>query len=748
MIMSPGLHAGDNLATTTARNLANVIWAFAKMEYDPGETLLQAIADELAKKAMDCNPQNVANSIWALGVLGFHPGDADLEKLAEAAKAKLEGFVPQNISNTLLGFAKLGWAEQSLMQALVEISIKKLSDFTPQALSNTAWSCSKLQVYCKELIKAIAQEAAKKLSEFNAQNIANLIWAFANLAQSEDRSMLLPLLDGAARAAEKEMNSFSPQNAANTIWAFAKLEHPVPSLMQGIAAHAERCINDYQPQSVANLVWALATLQNEPSPSFLEAVAGHFESNLKDYSPQNLANTIWALATIKHANKGLLDVVAHEVAHRLKLTQGRPLPTDNSSSSMFTRQHLANMLWAYATLETHPGLSMLSLATSDLAKMAPTCNPQELSNTVWALAKLGHYDAEFLEIVAGEAERRITEFSQQNLANTAWAFSKLSHFKVSLLDSIAKQAITVIEDLSLQHITNIMWTLASFHHIPPSVSEVFVPELIRRTGQEQFNAQQLCNLLWSQAIMQVCTQESWDKLMAKFAELPPELPEEALTQIFQAYLLVKLDSVQADAALSPGLLELAHTTWKSSATHVRISFLHRDVSRVLTMLGYEHFIEQMTEDELFSMDISLAGEKICIEADGPHHFSANTLQASGENLARQRLLHARGWAVVSVPFFKWTNQDDANHCELLQQEITTARAELARRAGWDAAGADLLRVVNESNQAASPEPLLPHGPYPGPQISSCAAPPHPPQPSQTYDQVHGQYRYNALPRLG
>ena len=24
--MSPGLHAGDNLATTTARNLANVIW--------------------------------------------------------------------------------------------------------------------------------------------------------------------------------------------------------------------------------------------------------------------------------------------------------------------------------------------------------------------------------------------------------------------------------------------------------------------------------------------------------------------------------------------------------------------------------------------------------------------------------------------------------------------------------------------------------------------------------------------------
>lgn len=32
---------------------------------------------------------------------------------------------------------------------------------------------------------------------------------------------------------------------------------------------------------------------------------------------------------------------------------------------------------------------MLRLATRDLAILAPVCNPQELSNSVWALAKLG-----------------------------------------------------------------------------------------------------------------------------------------------------------------------------------------------------------------------------------------------------------------------------------------------------------------------------------------------------------------------
>lgn len=62
-----------------------------------------------------------------------------------------------------------------------------------------------------------------------------------------------------------------------------------------------------------------------------------------------------------------------------------------------------------------------------------------------------------------------------------------------------------------------------------------------------------------------------------------------------------------------------------------------------------------------------AGERICIEVDGPHHFSTNTLRPSGENLARQRLLRARGWGVVSIPFFKWSDKDDDDHAKLLQQ---------------------------------------------------------------------------------
>lgn len=52
----------------------------------------------------------------------------------------------------------------------------------------------------------------------------------------------------------------------------------------------------------------------------------------------------------------------------------------------------------------------------------------------------------------------------------------------------------------------------------------------------------------------------------------------------------------------------------------------------------------------------VADDMIAIEVDGPHHFTANTFQPLGEMLARQKLLEVRGWTVISVPFYHWSNK--------------------------------------------------------------------------------------------
>lgn len=76
----------------------------------------------------------------------------------------------------------------------------------------------------------------------------------------------------------------------------------------------------------------------------------------------------------------------------------------------------------------------------------------------------------------------------------------------------------------------------------------------------------------------------------------------------QAHLLMMVDKPGADLRMPSGLMEAAHRTWLASARHVRVSALHREVSRLLGDRGVAHTIEHLTDDQLFSVDIALAGE--------------------------------------------------------------------------------------------------------------------------------------------
>ena len=63
-----------------------------------------------------------------------------------------------------------------------------------------------------------------------------------------------------------------------------------------------------------------------------------------------------------------------------------------------------------------------------------------------------------------------------------------------------------MQELSLQHITNILWTFASFQHDVPGLLPALTEQTLQRTYLEQFNAQQLSNILWALSILKVSPQ--------------------------------------------------------------------------------------------------------------------------------------------------------------------------------------------------------------------------------------------------
>lgn len=51
--------------------------------------------------------------------------------------------------------------------------------------------------------------------------------------------------------------------------------------------------------------------------------------------------------------------------------------------------------------------------------------------------------------------------------------------------------------------------------------------------------------------------------------------------------------------------------------------------------------------------VTFGNGQVAIEVDGPAHFSWNVHKPLGSMLIRRRLLKARGWNTISVPYYAW-----------------------------------------------------------------------------------------------
>lgn len=207
-------------------------------------------------------------------------------------------------------------------------------------------------------------------------------------------------------------------------------------------------------------------------------------------------------------------------------------------------------------------------------------------------------------------------------------------------------------------------------------SQLAVPAAVRILADllqavEETPLETLSRASWSAALIQGLPVEPRLKLLrAGFARAERVALEPhhhvCLKQLHQARLVL-----EADGAALPDLGPLAQEaaqSWQSNLAAVtqvvargfeggaKPPTLHGDVSRVLDSLGVEHSIEQLTADSMMSIDIAIGVEGrdgIALEVDGPYHYTTNTLHPTGRELARNRLLKARGWTVVVVPAHEW-----------------------------------------------------------------------------------------------
>lgn len=72
-------------------------------------------------------------------------------------------------------------------------------------------------------------------------------------------------------------------------------------------------------------------------------------------------------------------------------------------------------VWAYANLGFNPGKELMGAAALQAQKEMWSYSSQNVSNILWAFARLGHKDEVFIMTAVGHVIRQLADFSPQSV---------------------------------------------------------------------------------------------------------------------------------------------------------------------------------------------------------------------------------------------------------------------------------------------------------------------------------------------
>ncbi|MGI2029676.1 RAP domain-containing protein [Endozoicomonas acroporae] len=530
------------------KRIASLLWSVAKLvdnglELKKTPKLQEAVATllhqvktraESKEKKDHFNAQGNANLMWAVAKLvdnGLELEKTPLLKKAVAVilhnvttnarlKEERDHLIPQHITNLLWAVAKL--VDNGLEKTL------KLKEAVVALLPH---------------VKTTAESKEEK-DHFNTQTATNLLWALAKLVDhglklentpklKEVVAVLLSHVKAKAESKE-EKDHFTPQEVANLYWAVAKLvDHGLelektPKLKEAVAAlllhiKAKAKSNEekeyFISQHISNMMWALAKLVDnglelEKTPELKEVVAvllPHVATKAESreerdrFIPQHIANLLWALAKLVDNGLELEKTPTVKAALAALLYHVKTKAKSKEEKDHFIPQQITNLLWAMAKLvdnglelEKTPKLKEAVAALLPRVKTKAQAKegksqfqPQEVSNLLWALAKLVdnglalERTPTLKEVVVrlllphvktnAESKENKDCFCNQDIVNLLWAVAKLVHnglelertpklkeVVAALLIHVTTKAGSIAEkdQFSSQNIANLLWALA------------------------------------------------------------------------------------------------------------------------------------------------------------------------------------------------------------------------------------------------------------------------------------------------
>ena len=378
----------------------------------------------------------------------------------------------------------------------------------------------------------------------HAANAAYVSYALPRLvklppSQSADAREHAGLVTLLLALAEQHLRHATPEQTTNIVWALAKLHargavsvsearpapgpgdgHPpqrplhalhrgaLPScgrLLEAACQHAERSMRSYQPRQLAQLGWALGKLNWSPPQQFWDAFLDASTSRLAAFVPQ--VRPAWAERRCQPARLSPLGMLSrwgedcppHPGPARPPAAASHLLEPAAGAS-----QDLSNTIWALARLNQQPPPAWMHSFLACAAQQLPRSSPQGVANVLLSLGQLGAQPGDaWLRQVLDSLQQRLHQLDAYALSSVAGALVKMQCTPGARWQQAVEAALLSgpLAAATAADVVHLSWALAEQQG--PAPSDALAAALMQRLGalaqQGAASGPELARGIWAAA---------------------------------------------------------------------------------------------------------------------------------------------------------------------------------------------------------------------------------------------------------
>ena len=628
--------------------------------------------------------------------------------IREAANAKPQNLIPFFV---IFARLKIDWRSSDIFTAAIAAGAESfprlVGQMSPYELASALNALTQVGIRHDRTLEVAAKVAAASIASGNWSG-RDISLVLNSYAVAERRP--LALLRASADFAKLEICTFEPQSIALFFNAMAKCDFQVPEVAEAAVEKISREIDNFEPQGVAMIMHAFSTFG--VTPEVLTNPILHYSTRkISNFSTQGITMLLTGMnrANLRIEKfPGFLTALRTDLLFRL-VCERNPRRRFSASEICALSKSLSGLrikeprIWdamflrlrtSKDEIDDHGLVTFISTASrivdaeplrrwgSDRIRgAADRVATSDLTQLWEASARLGVVNKMTFSALGRSAEKRLENFSVKNLAKilnlgaqtlppgVIFRGLKIFHLQIDSADLI-----DLAETLGAVEISRLR----------DKVGPLLLPVAVQRMRQESPPLNAFCKIFKAAVGLRLDNPEFFS-FAGKFIFEEEGIKDGGVLKsmaVADSVGLLKLsdypgtpdllissiiDRVPADCenlawfglwlfackkCIFMNIPKSAREKLSSAISKTRplpkISFLHREISRFLTLAGFDH----RNAVAFGPLTVDIAQGAFAIEVDGPAHFFDGATR-TGESVLKGKIIEGLGMRVLHVTQEQW-----------------------------------------------------------------------------------------------